>query len=468
MLRIHDFDRNEAFCRQVTFAALHQIIPQSLVETAVEIHGVEEQRTRKLPATLVVWLCILMQVFSQQGLVSVLQRIIRGTRLTGLCALTVAANRSSISKARYRLGPEPLHWLFTQVCRPLATPASRGAFRYGLRLVAFDGTVELVADTPANEAAFGRQPPTGKTAGSAFPQVRCVYACECGTHAIFDAVLLPYRVGELTGVSQLLRAVEADMLVMLDAGLHSFDLVSGIVARGAQLLSRVRSNIRPPVDIVLADGSYLGWIRPSDPKRRRAGERRLVRVLEYTIDDPDRPHHGEVHRLITTLLDVQQYPSLELIVLYHERWEIELTIDEIDTHQRLSETVLRSHKPEGILQELYGLLLAHYCIRAWMHAAGLLTDTDPDRLSFVQAVRLIADAVNDFQTFAASAHPLLLRRLLLDLAAARLPVRENRINPRVVKLQRSKFNVKRPHHRCPPRPKPFRDALALVPATARP
>jgi hypothetical protein len=208
--------------------------------------------------------------------------------------------------------------------------------------------------------------------------------------------------------------VQPGMLILLDAGLHSFDLAQGVVQRGAHLLGRVRSNIRPPVERVLPDGSYLGWIRPSDPQRRRAGERLLVRVIEYTLDDPLRPHHGELHRLLTSLLDPQRYGLLDLIALYHERWEIELTIDEIDTHQRLSETALRSRKPDGVLQELYGLLLAHYCIRALMHAAGVLAHTDPDRLSFIQAVRLVCDAVSDFQILVPHLHAQLFHRLTGD------------------------------------------------------
>jgi len=185
-------------------------------------------------------------------------------------------------------------------------------------------------------------------------------------------------------------------------------------------------------------------------------------MIEYTIDDPQPPGHGEVHRLLTTLLAPEVYPPLELIGCYPERWEVELTIDEIDTHQRLLQRPFRSLRPVGVIQELYGLLLAHFIIRFIMHQAALTGSLDPDRLSFINSLRLITDALADFQLVHPDHHARLWLRLLTDIRHFQLPPRDNRINPRVVKRKMSKFGKKRPEHFHPPPPAPFRDGIVLL------
>lgn len=463
MYRLQQLDIQHHFSELVNFEAMRRVIPANLVEEVITECGANEKRSRKLPAALTLWLCVLMNIFSGIGLQAVLVRLVRGTRLVAGAGLAVAANKSSISKARYRLGVEPLQQLFNRVCHPLANVNDPYAFRYGLRLMAFDSTVEQAADTPANEVVFGRQPGTTTTPGSAFPQVRCVYACECGTHAIIDAVFMPYRTGDMQGVRHLLRCVEKDMLIMLDAGLFSAALIAAIRERGSHVLCRVSSNVHPPCEERLADGSYLSHLTVYDAQRNPTGQRVPIRVIEYTFDDPQRPGYQKVHRLLTTLLDPIAYPALDLICLYHERWEIELTIDELDTHQRLLSTPLHSHKPAGVVQELYGLLIAHYLIRAIMYHAALTIAVDPDRLSFVTAVRLISDAVADFQLINSAQHPQLWQRLLEDIVYTLLPPRDNRINPRVVKRQRKPFPVKKVHHLHPRQPlKSFRNGVAVV------
>ena len=340
--------------------------------------------------------------------------------------------------------------LFRDVCHPLATPNTRDAYLFGLRLMAIDGTVEDVADTPANASYFGRQ--TGSRGDSAFPQMRCVYLCECGTHAICDAGVWPYRISERKGGLRVLRSVGTDMLVMWDRGFHSFDMCSRCYRQNATFLGRVPSHVRFTPISRLPDGSYLAYIRPSEYKRRKAGERLLVRVIEYTIHDPARTGHGLRHRLVTSLLDPVRYPAHELAVAYHERWEVEITIDEADTHQRQALRPFRSRTPLGVLQEFYGLLLAHYLIRATMHEAALLAEVAPDRLSFVHSVRILRSAVFPAQIVAPEQSADWYQQLLHDIGQARLPQRDNRINPRVVKRKMSKFGLKREEHRHWPQP----------------
>jgi hypothetical protein len=253
------------------------------------------------------------------------------------------------------------------------------------------------------------------------------------------------------------------MLLMWDRDFHSFDMARRTRARGAHFLGRVPSHVHFKPLRRLPDGSDLAYIYPAEYQRRKWGERLLVRVIEYTFTDPALPGYGERHRLITSLLEAEHSPALELICAYHERWEIEVAIDEIDTHQRLVRHPLRSQKPVGVIQELYGLLIAHDAVRRVMHEAAMRAGIDPDRLSFINAVRLVCDAIPEFQMVAPAQQPQLYERLLRDIARYQLPERDHRNHPRVVKRKMSNFHLKRADHRQWPQPsKTFRAAVALV------
>jgi hypothetical protein len=344
----------------------------------------------------------------------------------------------------------------------MATSETRDAFLFGLRLMAVDGTVENVADTPTNSSYFGRH--RGSRGESAFPQMRCVYLCECGTHAICDAGAWPYSVDERKGGLRMLRSVGPGMLVLWDCGFHSYDMADRCFRQQkAHFLGRVPAFVVFQPVRFLPDGSYLAYIRPSGYQRRKAGECLLVRVIEYTIDDPGRPGHGERHRLITSLFEHVLCPAHDLAVAYHERWEVETTIDETDTHQRHPYHPFRSRTPLGVLQEFYGLLLAHYAIRSVMHESALQVDVAPDRLSFVNSVRIIRAAVFQAQIVAPSQSADWRQRLLQDIGRELLPERANRSNPRVVKRKMSNFDLKRDVHRHWPQPtKRFADAIVLL------
>jgi hypothetical protein len=367
--RIREIEAEGELSQAITVDTIAEIVPTEAIRETIEQCGVREQRMRRLPAELVVVMCIAMNLFWELSLSYVLVRLSKGARLLYDAGVNQLASKSSISEARYRLGAKVLEMLFKRVCCPLATHETKGAFAFGLRLVAIDGTTETMPDTPANATYFGRS--SGKRGDSAFPQVQCVYMCECGTHAIFDAGFWPYHVNERVGGHRLLRSVTAEMLVMWDRGFHDFEMVLGVRQRQGQVLSRLPAHVKPTWVATLPDGSWLGYIYPRDYQRRKHGEHLLVRIIEYEIDDPNRPGHAQHHRLLTTLLDPDLYPVLDLVCLYHERWEIEIAIDEIDTHQRLLPRPLRSLHPVGVIQELYALLIAHFVVRAVMHKAAL-------------------------------------------------------------------------------------------------
>jgi hypothetical protein len=413
-----------------------------------------------LSLPVVVWLVIALHVYTTLSISAVLAKLARGLRLLWPDPLIALPTDSALTYRRYQLGARPLAQLFHQVCQPIATQETRGAFLFGLRLMALDGTVEDVPDTPANAAVFGRH--IAERGASAFPQVQVVYLAECGTHVIIDAGFWPYHTSERVGGFRLLRSVRHGMLVLWDRGFHDYEMISATRRRNAHVLSRLPSNIKPQRLRTLPDGSVLAALRPSDSHRRKQGERLLVRVITYTLTDPSLPGYGETYRVLTTLLNPHQAPAHDLACAYHERWEIELVVDELDTHQRLAGRTLRSLKPVGVIQELYGLLLAHYAVRVLMHEAALQADMDPDRLSFVHALEVVRDAVPEFQLVVPEQLSLLYARLLVDLAAKRLPERRPRSNPRVVKRKMSNFKLKRAEHQRPPKPRgSFRDAIVI-------
>ena len=274
--------------------AIETAVPRSVVQAVVTETGVAEQRKRKLPAHIVILLVIAMNLYTQESLTHVLVKMLRGLRLIWPDPEFVPASKGAITQARYRLGARPLVELFRRVCQPLATEATPGAFLFGLRLMAIDGTREDIPDTPANASAFGR--PNGPRGAGAFPQVQCIYLAECGTHAIVDAGFWPCSTSERVGAQRMLRSVTEAMLVMWDRGLHSFDMAMNTRQRGAHFLSRAPAHLVLTPVKYLSDGSYLTYIRPSESARRKGGERLLVRVITYTIDDPDRPGHAGFHR----------------------------------------------------------------------------------------------------------------------------------------------------------------------------
>ncbi len=341
-------------------------MPADLIRAAAAAAAVPTPRRRKLPTDVTLLLCIGMSLFTAHALDVVLSKMTHGLRLLWPGQEPALATKGAISQARYRLGARPVVALFHHVCQPLATLRTPGAFLFGLRLMAIDGTTEDVPDSPANVRVFGRQ--HGDRGDSAFPQVQGVYLAECGTHAVIDAVFWPCRLAERVGALRLLRCVRAGMLVLLDRGFYSFEMIERTRATGAHVLGRVPAHVILTPRQGLPDGSYGAYLYPADRARRKRGDHRLVRVIIYTLIDPARPGYGDTHRLVTTLLDAQQAPARALILAYHERWEIEVTIDEIDTHQRLVRHPLRSQKPVGVIQELYGLL-SPLC-RARPHGRG--------------------------------------------------------------------------------------------------
>jgi hypothetical protein len=386
---------------QPLLEALRLAIPDEAIDGAIAEAGAREQRRRLLPSRLVVALVIAMGLWAREGLRDVLANLVEGARERDPSAFADwrPPAKSALTKARQRLGPRPLIALYRRLAGPVATAATPGAFLFGLRLMAIDGTVLDLPDTPENARAFGR-PKTGRGEGvGGFPQLRLVWLVEAGTHVLCDAALRPFSRGEAPAARRLLRSVGAGMLVMWDRGLHGYEMVSDARAREAHILGRVAKAIVLAPEEALADGSYLACIYPSPTARRRREGGILVRVVEYTLDDPARPGRGGRFRLITSLLDPARHPAATLAAEYHQRWEAEGAADEVKVHQadRRPAPHIRSRRPREVVQEAYGLLLAHLAIRLTMHQAAARAGVDPDRLSFTGALRVLRRAVGRFQ-----------------------------------------------------------------------
>lgn len=372
--------------------ALEAAIPDEAVEAAIEVTGTRERRRRRLPTHLVVTLVVAMGLWASESMRHVLAEVVAGWREgsehepAGWHLPSTAA----IVQARQRAGARLLRELFQAVARPIATLRTPAAFLGGLRLMAIDGTTIDVTDTPENDQAFGR-PSTGRGAG-AFPQIRVLALIETGTHVICDAVIRPFHTGEVPTALRLLRSVGPGMLLLWDRGFHSYEMVRATRAQQAQFLGRTKKNsVLRPTEI-LTDGSFLAQIYPSPEARRRNEQGIELRVIEYALDTPAGPGQAK-YRLITSLLDERAFPAEQLAATYHERWEIETALDEVKVHQWAHPRPLRSKHPREVVQEVYGLLLAHLALRTVMYQAALRDGIDPDRLSFTGALRVLRRAI---------------------------------------------------------------------------
>jgi len=435
-----------------------RILPLDTLQEAIDACGAREQRQSKLTAMLTLLLCISMKLYSHYSWEALLVRLAKPLRWLSVADVP-QATKGAISMARSRLGVRPLAYAFHHLCQPIATPNTPGAFAFGRHLVAFDGTTERVVDTADNERVFGRP------SNSNCPLVQAIYLCELGTHVVFDAVFHPYgRMGEREAATRMLRSVTWGMLLLLDRGFYGYDMLLRIRSQLADVLVRVPDTAKfdRKARQYLEDGSYLVSVRPSDAKRRRSGEYIVMRVIEYTLDDPGRPGHRQRARLMTSMLDAEACPALEVACLYHERWEIEVAIDEMDTHQQAPSLPLRSLKATAVLQELYALLLAHFVVRSLMHETACAYEIDPDRLSFLNSLRLIQDVLPGLQLLDRSWHERIWQQLREDMMAFLLPPRRNRVCRREVKQRTSTFSAKhRGRHRRPQPTCSFREAVVI-------
>jgi len=373
----------------VSVGVLTRVFPPELVDEVIADVGRTEQRHRSLPARVMAYFSIGMALYSEGSYEDVLAQLTDGLSWASRWQETYSPpSKSAIFQARARLGSEPLAALFDRVAKPIGGEQTPGVWLAGRRLVAIDGMCLDVADTTANDAHFGR-PGVNKGEQAAFPQARVVALAECGTHAVFAAKIGTYSQSEATLTEQLLDRLEPGMLLTADRGFFSYALWRKATATGADLLWRIRtdkSGPKPTHVEDLPDGSWLAHLRRATPAAARREKPMLVRVIDYTVDDGR--ENPATYRLFTTLTDPAEVTATDLAAAYAQRWEVELTFDELKTHQRGPRTVLRSKSPDLVLQEIWGHLCCHYAIRSLMAEAATHSGHDPDRVSFVAALRI--------------------------------------------------------------------------------
>jgi hypothetical protein len=393
---------------RIGIGVLTRLVPRDLVDEVLAEADRREKRSRLLPAHVVVYFVMALAVF-RDGYEEVMRRLTGGLQFMRAWQKEWAVpTTGALSQARGRLGEAPLKMLFERVAEPLAVAGTPGAWLGGRRLMAIDGVKLDVPDTPANIEGFGR--PGGLTRRP-FPQIQVIGLGECGTHAVIAAEIGTVSIGEREIAGKLAPSLGPGMLVIADRGFYSFQLWAEFLASGTDLLFRVAATLKLPVIEGLPDGSYISVVNSKstrssgfqiplaavdDPRR---ATHIPVRVIEYTVTDAAGDGRPEVFRLITTILDPDDLTAAELAAAYQERWEYEIALKEIETQMLEPGHGLRSKSPELVRQELWGLLLAHYAIRALMAEAAQSAGIDPDRVSFIRSINLVRRQATDQAAF---------------------------------------------------------------------
>ncbi|WP_307527906.1 transposase domain-containing protein [Streptomyces umbrinus] len=340
---------------RIALALLMRTFPPEAVDRVIAECGRTERRNRLLPARTVVYFILAMCLFAQHSYEQVARMLAEATtwvtRQDG-CPPPVPTS-AAISRARVRLGPEPLAALFAQATRARRAERERCARYLWWRVIAVDATAVGVPDTPENRARYS-YPSITEAESTALPQAHLTALAECGSHAITRAAL--GKPSAETGhvlTHDLLATLTRGDLLLADCGLAALELLPTIRAAGADVLWRAGPWPVLPEHTVLPDGSYLCDLRcgPALPRTE-------VRV----IDDPP-------HRLITTLVDHEAHPTPVLKALYRQRWGIRASLEAVGMLRRDTPPVLRSRWPGGVEQELWGHLLVHHTIRSLLHPA---------------------------------------------------------------------------------------------------
>jgi hypothetical protein len=395
---------------QISLGVLASSVPRDVIDDAVAAAGRQAKRSDgKLPPHVMAWFAMAMALFADDDYEEVAARL-AGSLGMWKCwdARWGAPTSGGITRARERLGFEPLRDIFARVAVPVADLLTRGAFLGAWRLMAIDGFEWDAPDTPGNAAAFG-YPGSGPDR-AAFPKVRVVTVSECGSHAVVDAEIggvAGKGAGEQSLARRLYARLEEDWLLIADRNFYNWQDWKAAAGSGAALLWRVKADLTLPVLQILPDGSYLsvlvspkinGKARQALIDAARAGEDTdedkavLVRVIEYEVPDRDGDGKGALIALITTITEPAAAPAPLLAQAYHERWEHETGNDQLKTHLRGPGRVLRSKSPDMVRQEIYGYLLTHHALSALICRAATEADIDPDRVKFTRTVRIVRRA----------------------------------------------------------------------------
>jgi hypothetical protein len=380
---------------KLTLAQLHRYFPTDVVKDSLQRAQKATKRTRELPNEFMTYYPMMLCLYRSVSQQEVLRVMADGLSwLLGLTDLKITG-KSGISQARARVGSEPLIDVFDRCAKPLAKPGDKGSFYRGLRLVAIDGTDLNLDDCPENSDHFGRS--KNQHGQGAYPKAKLVGLVEVGTRAAFALSVGKYKDSENWLALGVIPKLTCGMLCLADRLFMSWEIFDQARKTGAELLFRAREDRNLMVERRLPDGSYLSTIYDSEDRKHEKGIE--VRVIDYEAEvsrDGTTSTYG--YRLITSLLDHQAFPLTELAELYRQRWEFETMLDEVKTHIMDSQP-LRSRTPDLVIQEIYGMIMAHYAIRAVMYEAAASQGIDPDELSFTHSRNVMERNLPRFGAF---------------------------------------------------------------------
>lgn len=419
------------------FDRIRASIDPAWIEEALEATGTATLRRRRLPAEQVVWLVLGMALYRNRPIDEVVAKL--DLALPGPRGPTPAP--SAVVQARGRLGEEPMRWLFERCSEKWAHESARRCAWRGLALYGVDGTTVRVPDSPENREHFGGQ--TGPRGDSGYPQARIVTLMTLRTHLLAATKFGPYAASETIYARSLWPQVPDNALVIVDRNFYDAGVLIPLASHGVNRhwIIRAKRNLRwrvirrlgPGDDLIEMEVSHHA--RAANPLLPKRWEARAVRFQR-------RGFPPQV--LLTSLLDPERYPAHEMADLYHERWDIELGYDEVKTDMLDRQEAIRSRKPVGVAQELWGVALAYNLVRLEMVRISEEAGVPPNQISFVMALRLIRDE----WLWCAVAKPGTIPRHLRELRAAVLrfvlpPRRSQRRYPRAVKIKMSNYSLKR-------------------------
>jgi len=421
------------------FERLQASIDPEWIDEALEATGTATLRKRRLPAEQVIWLVLGMALYRDRRideLVAKLDLALPGRR-------GVALAPSSITQARARLGDEPLRWLFERCSEHWAHGSARAHAWRGLAVYGVDGTTVRVPDSPENRAHFGGQ--SGRDRGeSGYPIARVVTLMALRTHLIAAMRFGPYAIGENTYARGLWAQVPDNALVIGDRYFYDAAALFPLQDHGANRhwLIRAKRHLKWRKIETLGPGDELVEAEPRASVRARepsVPKRWVMRAIRY------QRRGFPPQTLLTSMLDPKEYPAAEVAALYHERWEIELGYGEVKTRMLERFETIRSRKPTGVAQELWGVALAYNLVRFEMTRIADEAGVPPTRISFTMALSLIRDEWGWCAVTSPGAIPKHLRALRAEVARFVLPPRRpHRSYPRAVKIKMSSYARKRP------------------------
>lgn len=418
-------------------ATLTQDLPVQLIEQALAATGTSSVRHRRMPAQQVVWLVLGLALFRHLNIVQVVDQL----------GLAVQKGRrpvvpSAIHKARSRLGPLPIAWLFDATAQAWAHQSAAEHKFHGLSVYGVDGTTLRVPDSPDNRAHFGG---TNTHRGpSGYPLCRLVTLMALRSHLIAAAAFGPYATGEHGYAQSLWEQVPEHSLVILDRGFLAAGILLGLQSRGSNrhYLIRLRKDSKVRVIKRLGPGDELVELQVSRTARTKQPELPKTMVARRLV------YQRKGYRpqaLLTSLLDPSKYPAKEVVALYHERWELELGFDEIKTEMMERQETLRSLSPWTVEQEIWGTLLAYNLVRLEMQRVAKLAGVEPVQLSFSGMLLMMMQLWQVMSIRAAGPISKLIASWEAQMQRLVLPPRRSaRSYPRAVKLKMSNYDRKRP------------------------